>query len=708
MNFTLPPSQRTTQGALLGSLLERYLIKAQVFRRAVGFFSVSSLEYGFSAYARFFRQGGRAEFVFSPAVDRRTLEALVTGTTKYWRSEVTEFPSGLRYGGHSPGYQLLLWALSSGAMRCKVALLSKPLPPGIYHEKIGLMLMADGREIGFEGSANETAAAYRQNFERVRIYDSGDPDRASEAAAEIARDFRALWRDRVPGLRIIPLETALREDVLRVGGHADSPDDYQTAAGGSVVTSDRLQPEYIRSPEDLTLRDYQENAIEAWLRAGGVGVLSMATGSGKTLTALSAVARVRASVDGGLVVIFVAPLLHLVDQWIQAARPFGLSPIRCAEGSSRWLDVARSAVHLVNSGRRETLSLSVSTATFGTPAFQSILDQLRVRTILIADEVHNLGSQRGRDSLPDRIKMRLGLSATPERWRDEEGTAALLEYFGAVVYEFGLREALQHNPPVLTPYRYHPVLVDLTAEEVDEYIALTDRIGAIYLLNSEEDANERAFPLLIKRARLLGNASAKLEALREAIVPFIRDGYSLVYTGDGSGGQDHQGVEEQAAESRSFERQIDQVTHLLGNELGMRVAQYTAATSPHERRLITERFQRGDLQALIAIRCLDEGVDIPSVRRAFILASSTNPRQFIQRRGRILRKDADKTRADIFDFIPMIPPQDRFADHGWTAAKRLAEREMVRVTEFAELAVNGAQARLSLEPMLSALGLNHL
>jgi len=701
----LPPAIRGSEGRLLRLVLDEHLSGASRFARAVGFFSVGVLDLAYPSYARFFKNGGQARFIFSPHVSQKTLQGLVEGVQRYWTGPRLDFPAP---GGlpTSPGFRLLVWALSRGAMQCKIALPSQSLVGGLYHEKIGLFVDSDGSSVAYEGSANETAAAYRDNFERVRVYSSDGSDTERSAISEITREFEATWRDEVEGLKVLSLERALREDVFVV----DQPTSRDGRDGHDIeptVTSNEIEPEYVRMPPELVLRDYQVDAVDAWWSSRGAGVLSMATGSGKTLTALAAVARLRSAVDGGLIVIFVAPLLHLVDQWIDSARDFGLEPIRCAEGRDRWLDAARAGISQVNAGERQTLSLAVSNATFVGPAFQSLLGHLRSRTLLVADEVHNLGARNALDALPARVALRLGLSATPERWRDEEGSAGLFEYFGPVVFEFGLKEALEHEPPVLTPYRYYPVPVTLQEAEVEEFIDLSDRIGRIYALNSEQDAEERAFTLLLRRARLLGNAQGKTAALRAAIRPFVSEGHILVYVGDGSIAYDSD-LDDGADEGAAFLRQIDLVTQTLGNELGMRVARYTAETSPEQRRRLTEEFRRGGIQALVAIRCLDEGVDIPAVRRAFILASSTNPRQFIQRRGRILRRSEGKTRSEIFDFIPVLPAEDRFTPHGWKAARTLANREMARVTEFADLAVNGAQARLALEPLLADLGLSHL
>jgi DNA phosphorothioation system restriction enzyme len=468
-----------------------------------------------------------------------------------------------------------------------------------------------------------------------------------------------------------------------------------------------IQPESLILPARFVLHDYQVDAIRTWFENNGKGILEMATGTGKTYTAIAATTKLFQQVGGPLAIIIVAPYIHLVEQWADESRKFGLSPICCFGTWTNWHEFAEAAVYRANQGTRSLVSLAVTNATFCSNRFQQLLDKIRIRTVLIADEVHNLGAPKLATALPDRISLRVGLSATPTRWLDADGTDRLAAYFGKVVFTFGLKEALLHDPPVLVPYRYHPVLVDLDDDEQEQYLELT---AAIARCLSDLDAGvigDMAKMLLIKRSRLIASARQKLPLLRDAIAPYKGSLHSLVYCGDSS--VEFEDTDDPSSEDPIVGRQIDAVTAILGHDLGMAVAQFTADTPQVDRPTILNQFARGDLQALVAIRCLDEGVNVPNISRAFILASSTNPRQFIQRRGRILRRAEGKSSADIFDFCVRPPRASSLvSDPAFKAGRRLIQTEMRRVAEFAALAQNGPQARLKLLPLLKEWNLLHL
>jgi superfamily II DNA or RNA helicase len=292
--------------------------------------------------------------------------------------------------------------------------------------------------------------------------------------------------------------------------------------------------------------------------------------------------------------------------------------------------------------------------------------------------------------LPPNAKYRLGLSATPERRFDPVGNKQLDDYFGNVIFRYGLKEALANK--VLCPYRYEPVPVELCPDEADEYLVLTEQIARVLARNEDlDEPTAQLEMLLIKRARLIATARNKLPALASIFRRQHDSSHNLVYCGDGS-------VEREQGDQ--IERQIDAVTRLLGRELGMRVAKYTADTPLGRRDALRRDVANGSVQCLIAIRCLDEGVDIPEIRRAVIIASSTNPRQFIQRRGRLLRRAEGKELAEIFDFFVLPPSQLEGDDREVLQAERaLVGRELVRAIEFANLAVNGPEALQRLLPI---------
>ena len=430
----------------------------------------------------------------------------------------------------------------------------------------------------------------------------------------------------------------------------------------------------------------------------------MATGSGKTITALATVEELYNRVGPPLVIIIIAPYLNLVDQWIREAKTFGLDPINCSGLSSSWTSSVEMALYLNQSAARPILSLVTTNATFAGVSFQRVLGKLRVRTILIADEVHNLGARHLRNCLPNRIQLRLGLSATPERWMDEEGTEAVSNFFGTTAFSYRLEDALNCDPPSLSPYIYHPVMVSLAEEEIEEYLEITKLLARFMVDPRSENLSEATLALLLRRARLIACAKEKLSALRTTMYPYRNTFYNLVYCGDGRVEVEAASVTASCDVSETpVLRQVDAVTRVLGVELGMNVSSYTAETSTESRQTLLSDFEKANKQALVAIRCLDEGVDIPEVRRAFILASGTNPRQFIQRRGRVLRRTEGKDHAEIFDFVVVPPLEDLDPSSGeFRMLRSLVEKEMQRVVEFARLALNGPQAAAQLRPTLGA------
>ncbi len=695
---------RGTGGILLENFLKRCLSRASGYRRAVGFFSSSVFQAAEQEFVDFFRRGGMMEIICSPLFNAQDVRSLWEGLygEKAWISRPVE--AILSAPRDCRSASLLAWAIANRQLEVRIALVVKGAQ-AIYHEKIGLFEMGDGELVAFEGSANESATSYVANYERVLVH--GGDARQAGFTELVHQNYERLWANETPGLEVISLHEALRRQAIqsRSDWMVEKPEGEKTAPALPEVP-----PEKLRVPARLKPRDYQQAAIAGWFKGGGVGIYAMATGTGKTITALCTLETLFRKVGAPLVIIIVAPYLNLVKQWIGVARTFGLDPINCSGPRSSWKAVADAALFLVNSAARPVLSFVTTNSTFAESAFQDLLGRIQVRTVLVADEVHNLGARTLQQALPDRVRLRLGLSATPERWMDEEGTQAIRDYFGEVVFGLSLEDALQLRPPVLTPYTYHPVLVPLDDDEREEYLRITRQLARLMVDPAAENLSDMALGLLLKRARLVACARGKLPMLEQVIAPRRDTCFNLVYCGDGR--VDVESVSTRAVAGvpeTTVIRQVEAVAKLLGIGLGMNVATYTAETSEDDREVILRDFSDGRKNALVAIRCLDEGIDIPQVRRAFILASSTNPRQFIQRRGRVLRRAEGKDSAEIFDFV-VIPPLDEVSlgTPEYHVLRRLVEREMARVVEFARLAVNGPQAQARLLPILSKLRLMHL
>jgi DNA phosphorothioation system restriction enzyme len=444
-------------------------------------------------------------------------------------------------------------------------------------------------------------------------------------------------------------------------------------------------------PELLQLRSYQQQAITNWFKNQGRGTLKMATGSGKTITAL-AIAHQLYQQIGLQVLIIICPFRHLVNQWGRECEKFHFQPILACESIYKWQGKFSAQLARIHTGQQKFLTIVTTNETLITAGFQSQLKYLPDRTLIIGDEVHNLGAKKRESSLPRNVGLRLALSATPERHYDDIGTQNIIDYFGDILQpEFTLKDAIDCG--ALVHYLYYPILVELTPDESDRYLQLSRAIARKLLYNSpDRGANYHEFdtpdltPLLMQRSRLIGAAANKLVALKTLMQDRLDTSHTLFYCGDGSS-------DTSAPLSASSTQQLAAVTHLLGTELGYRVNTYTAATSLPDREHLRHQFESGALQGLVAIRCLDEGIDIPAIKHAVILASSTNPRQFIQRRGRILRPDAGKDRATLYDMVVLPPELDRDT---LAIERNLLRKELLRLIEFADLADNAAAARSQL------------
>jgi DNA phosphorothioation system restriction enzyme len=445
-------------------------------------------------------------------------------------------------------------------------------------------------------------------------------------------------------------------------------------------------------PASLELRSYQQQAVTNWFQNHGRGTLKMATGSGKTITALAIATQLYQQI-GLQVLIIVCPFRHLVAQWGRECEKFQLEPILACESIQKWQSKFCYQLARINTYQQQFLTIITTNETLISQGFQSQLKYLPDRTLIIGDEVHNLGAKKREASLPRNIGLRLALSATPERHYDEVGTQSIFDYFGDILQpEFTLKDAIEQG--ALVHYLYYPILVELTPDESEQYLKITRLITRklIYQGNdkayiSEELDTPDLTPLLMQRARIIGAAANKLVALKTLMAERLDTSHTLFYCGDGSS---------------DSTQQLTAVTHLLGNELGYRVNTYTAETSSACREQLREQFESGALQGLVAIRCLDEGIDIPAIRHAVILASSTNPRQFIQRRGRILRPDRGKDRATLYDMVVLPPEMDR---ETLAVERNLLKRELLRLIEFAELADNAAAARTQLLTLQKRYGL---
>ena len=548
----------------------------------------------------------------------------------------------------------------------------------MYHEKMGIMSDREGNAVAFSGSMNESENAFSSNYESFDVFCSWTNDRERVFQKQMA--FQAIWDDYEPGIETMAFPEAVRD---RVYSFNSSLSTKHSAVSDSAQDEQPLDAMYL--PPDFKIRPYQETAIQNWKTNGYRGIYDMATGTGKTLTALASIEQLFRDNKRRLGIIIVCPYQHLVEQWVEDIVRFGIKPIVGYSSSPQknWKKNLEQAIRSFNLRVSDFFCFITTNASFVTKSVQEQVQLLSDDVVYVVDEAHNMGAENYRKCLPENICYRLGLSATIDRHNDEIGTAALSGYFGEKCIIYSLKDAIDSQ--MLTRYYYYPVLTYLDQDELSEYLMITSQLAkAIRKKNGKVVLTEHAKQLLIKRARIIAGAKGKLPELQKQIAPFVDDKYILVYCGATT-------VRDED-DSDFGRRQIDLVAEMLGNTLGMRVGRFTSQESAQERAQIRAAFADGEtLQALVAIKCLDEGVNIPSIKTAFILASSTNPKEYIQRRGRVLRKFPGKEYAAIYDFITLPFPFETLASQNDAiieSTKGLIKRELIRMMDFADIAEN--------------------
>lgn len=685
--------------------VSKMLEQSVIYKRAVGFFSSScliKLSYGISKLIS--RPNSHIYLIASPFLSTEDVEAIKLGYKK--RNEIIE--GSLLRELKEPKNEFeeerlnfLCHLIEDGILDIKIAdKFSDTSDVGMFHEKIGLFIDEDGNKVAFSGSLNESDNAFSHNFESIQVFKSWEEPRRVNI---ISDDFDRLWEDKTNSLTICDFPEAVRKALFKYYKltYQKDPDEYEARKKTeALIAQVQTKPKY-NCP--FPPYQYQKDAIQKWANQGFRGLFDMGTGTGKTITALYADTILLKKLNYRMATIIVCPYTHLVEQWVDEESHFNIKFIvGYSDGKYKdYLSKLNQAIQDFNDRVIDYFFFVTTNASYKTEKVQKALSSIKGNVLFIADEVHNFGADGMQSSLIESFKYRIGLSATIDRHRDEEGTNAIYEYFGNPVIHYGLKEAIQND--VLTRYFYYPIKVFLTEDELEKYIEITAKIRKNSFVSEDKvKLTKEGERLALQRARIVATAYNKLGVLKELMKDYVDDHNILVYCGTGkiSGGVDGGEV-----------KQIDEVCKILGNELGMKIARYTSRENPEERKIITERYKSGDdLQAVVAIKCLDEGVNIPSIKTAFILASSTNPREYIQRRGRVLRKFPGKKYSYIYDFVTLPVDLNKVGDYSEEFLKNfrtLAKNEIDRIKEFSSLAENEHESDDVINEITDAFGLNN-
>lgn len=661
------------------------LRRAAAFDCMVGFFDsgvMADLAPGLASYLA--RPTAPLRLVISPNVSAADFVALRAGAIEpedLIKTRLTEVIGSSEISNDALANHTLLclaYLLSCKRLGIRVAL----APGGLFHPKVWLLTEA-GDVLAAHGSSNLTGPGISGNIEQLAVDRSWGGLREQEVVRDLLDFFAGLWSgtgsNRYPPVSVYDLPDAVRLQILK-RAPLDPPTegDFEQARlrqrGRRVREAEPVPLPLLRIPDGLETESgpflHQGQAIRAWEAAGRRGILALATGSGKTITALAAASHLMSECPRGLLLVVAAPQLPLLTMWDDEVRRFGAWPLLLAHGTAtQKLRKAETAVRRLDVGASRVEVMVVTHDLLVDARFQEVVARCARPRLLIGDEVHRLGRPEFLANRPEFFEYRLGLSATPERQFDPDGTRELEEFFGPQAFEFGLDRAID---VCLVPFDYYVHLVELESDEVAEWRRITDRITRLLRSADRDDpeVKDRLQRLLIRRRRVLELARQKLPAFGQEIDAAHRPvSHILAYATD----KDPQQLVSMHRILQSRRLTFHQVT---ASETSVGRLAYQ----------IIEEFRQGRLQFLTAKRVLDEGLNVPAIRSAYVLASTTVRRQWVQRLGRVLRLDAasGKDHAEYHDFVALPSPDEGRDDD----ARRMIGAELDRIRFLGGLARN--------------------
>jgi superfamily II DNA or RNA helicase len=639
------------------------LSRSVEYKRGVGYFTTNWLRSASRGIAELAENGGTAKWIMSPILEQEDWEALKIGQEakhdEVLQRELAETVDDLQYDLEYQTRNAIAWMIADGLLEVRFAIPKGGLQ-GDFHDKFGIFRDSAGNRLAFHGSKNDSAHSF-ENYEAYTVDCDWLSERDAEGVELQEKRFDEIWSGAKENVEVIPLPEGIKKDIADLRDQDARP---------------YTNPE---EPDNgISLRPYQRQAVDNWFENRKRGLLRMATGTGKTFTALGAMDEFLETRSDPTLVVIAVPYTHLADQWREEIAKFGYNNPKFLYGSANaeWKgDLSRILSDLTLGMGSNQLIITTHT-TLASDYFRDQIERSDCDALLIADEVHGLGSEHQRKALLDEYEYRIGLSATPERHYDEEGSEYILDYFGGIVFEYGLGEAI---PEFLTPYDYYPTIVELTEEELEDYNNLSKRLATAA---ASDDADEELVNrLAMKRANIVKSAENKYVSLQSVLSKIGEPDHLLVYTNS---------------------QQIDHVQDIL-NEVGIRQHKFTYREDNDERQRLLNSFDEGEIDSLVAMRCLDEGVDVPSTKQAILMSNTGNPMQFIQRRGRVLRQYPGKEKAIIYDFIvvPTMNPTKDIAE----SEKGILRKELRRFEEFAENARNEHGARNKIERIRMEYGI---
>lgn len=702
------------------------LANSSEFNLLLGYFSSSAINLLSVGFATFISKGGKMKMVINNILsekDRETLWRVEDNPNDLKVFDLTDVVSLGRvldeYDTHF--FECLAYLISVNRIEIKVI---KPKNgKGIAHYKSGVL--SDGQDaIGYQASCNFTYYGLAENIEQLEAFlswENGRSNKLIKRQLKIIDDYFTEKDEDVEYVPVKEIEVVLKD---RFGKKDINEllfqEEQLLKKKQSLISNPKLKKtitnlyseiEYIRKnprfPHQNGPREYQEIAYNNWIKNNFKGIFAMATGTGKTITSLNCLLN-EYKKNGVYRAVITVPTTALVEQWKKECNKFNFKNIIIVSSIENWdsnLDFFNTASKLIET----SYIIIVTYSSFPRSKFQKYFTQLPSNTIFIADETHNLGSKKILDLLPFiHLEKRIGLSATPHRKFDEFGNTSIQEFFNdkpPYIVSFSMEEALKAE--WLCKYNYFPHVVQLTELEMNKYKELSLQLLKMGLFDKDTGSFKSTPEIekkLLERKRIIHKAINKLEIFRNIIDKEFQCRknlkYTLVYVPEGV--ETNYGDIDFSLESEEENRLINEYTKAVSEtDDSIMVKKFTS--NSEDRDQILKSFENGKIHVLTSMKCLDEGIDVPRAELAIFCASTGNPRQFIQRRGRVLRLHNDKILATIHDLVvvPQVSESNTFE-----MERSLIKKELERVVDFANLALNKMETYEVLKNILDFYNIN--
>ncbi|MDW7774875.1 MAG: DEAD/DEAH box helicase family protein [Methanosarcinales archaeon] len=664
------------------------LKNAVTYKRIAGYFSSSSFGVASEGLSHFIKNSGRMQFISNVKLfpqDYEQIEKGLTDPEEIIQSKFLKDLSNIQDECIKNHVKVLGWLIANNYLEIKIGYIwDKSIGNEILHQKVGILYDSENNIISFSGSNNESAHGWYYNSEKFKVFFSWELNNNDFIAQDI-EDFEELWNNKALKTKVISFPEAVKKHLIEI-----SPKEYidveKLLEKINDIQNEKCKSEQTTSEtEQIKLREYQLEALKAFFENDCQGIFEMATGTGKTFTALGVLVELLKK-ENKLITIISCPFLHLTNQWEKSIEKMGLTiPILYASSANvKWKDELIEKILDSRLGKIKQFIVITTHDTVSSKKFITIINETKSPLFFIGDEVHGMGSVNRIEGLLPIYKFRLGLSATPNRYFDELGTNELLEYFNKTVYVFDLARAINEinpetNESYLVPYKYHPLFVELTLDEMNEYSEITATI-AILFSKKKRSKNEQLIleQKLRDRQNIIKNAENKFPLFSGLILKLNKEDklhHTLVYSSP-----------QQILQIQQIIRSCDTIIQhkfTSGEDAIRKQMKYNGLT---EREYILTNFDKANYHILVAIKCLDEGVDVPSTKNAILMCSSGNPKEYVQRRGRVLRRYPGKKYANIYDITALPNYGQHRSSH--EIEDKMINSQLKRIEEFSKDSMN--------------------